>query len=71
MQEKEIADFSPSDEAKGSKGVVVPPHTFSQKNDAQKPVQKGYKWRRNEPCFCGSGKKYKNCCMHMVEIDND
>ena len=19
---------------------------------------------RNEPCPCGSGKKYKNCCMH-------
>jgi SWIM/SEC-C metal-binding protein len=19
---------------------------------------------RNEPCFCGSGKKYKNCCGH-------
>lgn len=22
---------------------------------------------RNDPCTCGSGKKYKNCCM---EIDN-
>ena len=22
----------------------------------------GKKMRRNEPCFCGSGKKYKNCC---------
>ena len=21
-----------------------------------------YKVRRNEPCPCGSGKKYKNCC---------
>ncbi len=21
--------------------------------------------RRNEPCFCGSGKKYKQCCMHL------
>jgi len=20
------------------------------------------KWGRNEPCFCGSGKKYKKCC---------
>ena len=19
---------------------------------------------RNEPCFCGSGKKYKLCCLH-------
>jgi preprotein translocase subunit SecA len=20
------------------------------------------KMRRNEPCYCGSGKKYKHCC---------
>ena len=24
----------------------------------------GNKPGRNEPCSCGSGKKYKNCCMH-------
>ena len=22
----------------------------------------GKKMRRNEPCHCGSGKKYKHCC---------
>ena len=22
---------------------------------------------RNDPCFCGSGKKYKKCCKNMVE----
>ena len=22
----------------------------------------GKKMSRNEPCFCGSGKKYKKCC---------
>jgi len=27
-----------------------------------KPVVKGKKVGRNEPCPCGSGKKYKNCC---------
>ncbi|HHT91895.1 MAG TPA: preprotein translocase subunit SecA [Clostridiaceae bacterium] len=26
------------------------------------PVRKGAKIGRNEPCPCGSGKKYKNCC---------
>lgn len=26
------------------------------------PVQKGKKIGRNEPCLCGSGKKYKKCC---------
>ncbi len=23
---------------------------------------KGKKMRRNEPCYCGSGKKFKHCC---------
>ena len=26
------------------------------------PKYKGKKMSRNEPCFCGSGKKYKRCC---------
>jgi preprotein translocase subunit SecA len=30
--------------------------------EARRPVQKGRKVGRNEPCPCGSGKKYKKCC---------
>ena len=30
--------------------------------DAKKPVVKGEEIGRNDPCPCGSGKKYKNCC---------
>ena len=26
------------------------------------PKFSGKKMRRNEPCFCGSGKKFKHCC---------
>ena len=26
------------------------------------PFTSGKKMKRNEPCFCGSGKKYKHCC---------
>ena len=26
------------------------------------PKYRGKKMGRNEPCFCGSGKKYKHCC---------
>ena len=38
-----------------------------QKKEDGKPnmveqIKKGKKMRRNEPCFCGSGKKYKHCC---------
>jgi preprotein translocase subunit SecA len=29
---------------------------------AQQPVKVGKKIGRNDPCPCGSGKKYKNCC---------
>lgn len=25
---------------------------------------------RNEPCPCGSGKKFKNCCMNKKNWDN-
>ena len=31
------------------------------------PVRRGMpKVGRNEPCPCGSGKKYKNCCGRMA-----
>ena len=25
-------------------------------------IKKGKKIGRNEPCYCGSGKKFKHCC---------
>ena len=30
--------------------------------DVKKPIVKGETIGRNDPCPCGSGKKYKNCC---------
>ena len=27
------------------------------------PIRKGPKYRRNDLCYCKSGKKYKNCCI--------
>lgn len=30
---------------------------------ARDPARPKRKIGRNEPCFCGSGKKYKNCCL--------
>ena len=29
----------------------------------RQPVRKAVKVGRNDPCPCGSGKKYKNCCL--------
>ncbi|MGF1615369.1 MAG: DUF1186 domain-containing protein [Gammaproteobacteria bacterium] len=31
---------------------------------AKQPLVKGKKISRNDPCPCGSGKKYKKCCLH-------
>lgn len=30
-----------------------------------KPIRKIKLPNRNDPCPCGSGKKYKNCCMEV------
>ena len=40
--------------------------TLNQDSDAEEPTKKPHiatkKPKRNDPCPCGSGKKYKNCC---------
>ncbi len=33
----------------------------------QQPVRKAVKMGRNDPCHCGSGKKYKNCHMRLEQ----
>ena len=40
---------------KESKNEILNATKIDQKNS-------GRKMKRNEPCFCGSGKKYKHCC---------
>ena len=43
--------------------VAKPTMTSSDGTDtANKTVRKGKKIGRNDPCPCGSGKKYKKCC---------
>ena len=41
---------------------VVDVDNISSSTDEKKPVVKEQKVGRNDPCPCGSGKKYKNCC---------
>ena len=36
------------------------------KEAPRNPVKAGKKIGRNDPCPCGSGKKYKNCCGKNV-----
>ena len=43
--------------------VAKPLQTSGDGTDtANKTVRKGKKVGRNDPCPCGSGKKYKKCC---------
>ena len=39
--------------------------TLAQASASAKPYVREIKLGRNAPCFCGSGKKYKKCCMNM------
>jgi len=47
--------------------LVVIEKPLKEPEEKNKPIKNipnlaGKKMRRNEPCFCGSGKKYKYCC---------
>ncbi len=33
------------------------------KKEVTEPIKVGPKIGRNDPCSCGSGKKYKKCCL--------
>ena len=42
--------------------VAKPTYTNLDGDDTPRTVIKKAKVGRNDPCPCGSGKKYKNCC---------
>lgn len=48
--------------AHGSDWILEPPAPME-------PVVHGPKVGRNEPCLCGSGKKYKKCCLAKDEAE--
>jgi len=37
---------------------------FRSQRPAAQPLRKGPQVGRNDPCPCGSGKKFKQCCLH-------
>ncbi len=41
---------------------VAEPVSATHSDEPPKPMTKGRKVGRNDPCPCGSGKKYKKCC---------
>lgn len=56
-----VEDDVERDKAKEYKGQHVSAEDGKEKVEA-KPIVKGDQVGRNDPCPCGSGKKYKNCC---------
>ena len=56
------AEIRPQQELKREK-VAKETATNSDKTIKQQPVRKTGKVGPNDPCPCGSGKKYKKCCM--------
>ena len=52
------------------KDLLSQSHANTQQQPAkQQPVHVGKKIGRNDPCPCGSGKKYKNCCGKYADVD--
>ena len=43
---------------------------FAEYKKAHTPKVREYKIGRNDPCPCGSGKKYKNCCLDSGKYEN-
>jgi preprotein translocase subunit SecA len=53
----------PATAASGKKASdMVTEATEAASKAKAKPVRTGPKVGRNDPCPCGSGKKYKHCC---------
>jgi len=55
--------------AVGKGKTKIPDHAFQDSDASQTPVEQAAPYHRedkvgrNEPCPCGSGKKYKKCCL--------
>jgi hypothetical protein len=64
-------DFKWKDEAEDFEGVDLPeesplPSLFSDYAPPPLPYVASPKVGRNDPCPCGSGKKYKKCCLNSL-----
>ncbi len=44
--------------------------TDDEEEQGQIPVVSGLKIGRNDPCVCGSGKKYKKCCLSLKQAED-
>ena len=64
------AEFDGSAPAKAAAPDMPQQTAVPDRNQGKKPQtyrRTEEKVGRNDPCPCGSGKKYKNCCMNKQE----
>jgi hypothetical protein len=57
-----IEDFTRAIQRKKEKQLASISMVGTESATQQQPVLKGKQAGRNDPCPCGSGKKYKKCC---------
>ena len=58
-----LAELRPTQEVKRVKVAKETGTSAPDKSIKQQPVRANKKAGPNDPCPCGSGKKYKKCCM--------
>ena len=44
--------------------IIAYKNSYGEEVKPIEPIRKENKTGRNEPCPCGSGKKYKRCCLN-------
>ncbi|OIM99324.1 preprotein translocase subunit SecA [Idiomarina sp. MD25a] len=60
-QQRKAADSAPREFKHEQASATANAESNGQSDEQQQPAQRGAKVGRNEPCPCGSGKKYKHC----------
>ena len=53
-----------------NQNMSAPPQFNNQAEEKQRPIRVAAKVGRNDPCPCGSGKKYKKCCGQHEEMED-
>ncbi len=62
IKEAPNTSYAQTSNSKSTRGRSVPHRGGGHKNSKQPQRRTAPKVGRNDPCPCGSGKKYKNCC---------
>jgi hypothetical protein len=68
LEGQHVRSSSPVEAASGNTEVAVE-WPVDEGHDTMTPLTTGPRPGRNEPCHCGSGRKYKQCCLEKDELE--